>query len=313
MNSMIHILHYYRVMFEKLIGQKGLSLDRLATLCHIAEAGSIGVATGDNSNRQTLYSRQIKELEGFLGVDLLDRESRPHRVTEQGLQLALIARNYLTALDDFIGRCRDQPARIVVGAGESLIQWALIPTILPRLRKELPEASVAFLNYRSEPIIHALQTGELDVGFVRKSAVPKTLKSVGSMPLGYRLFVPKKFRTKLSSPVRFKQLADIPVALLDGGGKLRSTINELANDAGVKLNVVAECSSLTQLALLVARKECCAFLPGFAKSQLDESTTEDYSIEGFKKLERTMCFAWSPKRAEIRPIVEKVAKICGRR
>ena len=308
---MIHILHYYTVMFEKLIGQKGLSLDRLATLCHIAEAGSIGAATGDNSNRQTLYSRQIKELEGFLGVDLLDRGSRPHRVSEQGLQLALIARNYLTALDDFVSNCRNQPARIVIGAGESLIQWALIPSILPLLRKQLPEAKVAFLNLRTEPMIDALQSGEIDVGFVRKNAVPRTLKSVGSMQFGYRLFVPKKFRVKLKSPVNFKQLGDLPVALLDGGGQLRSTINELAEQAGMQLNVVAECSSATQLALLVSRKECCAILPAFAKSQLDETTADDYPVEGFKKLERTMCFAWSPKRAEIRPIVEKAAKICG--
>lgn len=299
-------------MFEKLIGQKGLSLDRLATLCHIAEAGSIGAATGDNSNRQTLYSRQVKELEGFLGIDLLDRESRPHRVTKEGLQLALIARNYLTALDDFVGGCRDQPVRIVVGAGESLIQWALIPTILPRLRKELPEATVAFINLRSEPIIDALQSGEVDVGFVRKNAVPRTLNSVGSIPLGYRLFVPTKFRAKLKSPVKFRQLTDLPVALLDGGGQLRSTIDEMVEQAGVKMNVITECSSSTQLALLVARKECCAILPAFATSQLDSGAIDDYSIEGFKKLERTMCFAWSSKRAEIRPIVEKAAKICGR-
>jgi DNA-binding transcriptional LysR family regulator len=200
----------------------------------------------------------------------------------------------------------------VVGAGESLIQWALIPAILPRLRTELPEATVAFLNYRTEPIIDGLQSGEIDVGFVRKNAVPKTLRSVGSMKLGYRLFVPKKFRAKLKSPVNFKQLRDLPVALLDGGGQLRSTINELVEQAGVKLNVVTECSSSTQLALLVSQKECCAILPAFAKSQLDSSSIDDFSLEGFKKLERTMCFAWSPKRAEIRPIVEKAAKTCGR-
>jgi len=242
---------------------------------------------------------------------LLDRESRPYRVNEQGQQLTRIARNYLTALDDYVANCRNQPTRIVIGAGESLIQWALIPKFLPRLRKELAEASVVFINMRTDEMIDALQSGEIDVGFVRKNAVPRTLKTAGTFTLGFRLFVPKKFKAKLTSPITFKQIGDLPMALLEGTGQLRSTINELAEQGGVKLNVVTECSSSTQLALLVARKECCAILPAFAKSQLDGTAADDYAIEGFKKLERTLCFAWSPKRAEVRPVVEKAAKICG--
>lgn len=173
---------------------------------------------------QSLYSRQIKELESFLGVDLLDRASRPSPVSEQGLRLVRIAQNYLTALDDYVAHCQDQPTRIVIGAGESLIQWALIPKVLPRLRKQLPDANVVFLNCRTSTIIDALQSGEIDVGFVRKNAVPRSLKTVGSFSLGYRLFVPKKLRLKLKSPVTFKKMGDLPLALLEGSGEFRSGI-----------------------------------------------------------------------------------------
>ena len=51
-------------MFKNLVGKKNFSIDRLATLCHVAEAGSIGSATGDNPNQQSQYSRQLAELEG---------------------------------------------------------------------------------------------------------------------------------------------------------------------------------------------------------------------------------------------------------
>ncbi len=298
-------------MFESLIGKKNFSIDRLATLCHIAKAGSIGAATGNNPNKQSLYSRQIKELESFLGIDLLDRDSRPSPVSEQGLQLVRIVQNYLTALDDYVAHCQDQPTRIVIGAGESLIQWALIPEVLPRLRKHLPDANVVFLNCRTQAIIDALQSGEIDVGFVRKNAVPRSLKTVGSIPMEYRLFVPKKLRIKFKSPVTFKKMGDLPLALLEGSGEFRSKVDELADRSGVKPNVVAECSSSTQLALLVAQKECGAILPSFAGTQLDETSTDSYTLEGFKELERTMCFAWSPKRAEIRPVVERAARLCG--
>ena len=298
-------------MFESLIGKKNFSIDRLATLCHIAKAGSIGAATGNNPNKQSLYSRQIKELESFLGIYLLDRDSRPSPVSEQGLQLVRIVQNYLTALDDYVAHCQDQPTRIVVGAGESLIQWALIPKVLPRLRKHLPDANVVFLNCRTQAIIDALQSGEIDVGFVRKNAVPRSLKTVGSIPMEYRLFVPKKLRIKFKSPVTFKKMGDLPLALLEGSGEFRSKIDQLVARSGVEPNVVAECSSWTQLALLVARKECGAILPSFASAQLDKASTGSYKLEGFKEFERNLCFAWSPKRAEIRPVVERAAQLCG--
>ena len=151
-------------MFDNLVGRKNFSIDRLATLCHIAEAGSIGAATGGNANQQSQYSRQISELESFLGIDLLDRNSKPYRVNEKGLELSRICRNYLSALDDFVGNCKNQPSRLVIGAGESNIQWLLIPGILPRLNEAFPDANVIFRNRQTEPIIEALQNGEFDLG-----------------------------------------------------------------------------------------------------------------------------------------------------
>ena len=298
-------------MFENLIGKKNFSLDRLATLCHVAEAGSIGAATGDNANQQSQYSRQISELSQFLGVPLLDKHTKPHQLTEAGVQLSRISRNYLSALDDFVGSCQNQPTKIIVGAGESLIQWALIPSVLPKLREALPGTNVIFRNLQSERIIESLQNGEIDLGFVRRNAVPKTMKAAGEFSLGYRLFIPKKFRPSFKSPVTLAQIARYPMAVLEGTGQYRSTLDSLAIEAGVKLNLVTECSSSTQVALLVARKECCAILPGFARAQLDESSIEDYPVEGMNSLERTLCFAWNPRRAEIRPVVEKAALVCA--
>lgn len=298
-------------MFENLIGKKNLSLDRLATLCHVAEAGSIGAAVGDNANRQSLYSRQISELESFLGIDLLDRHSKPYRVSEQGLELSRMSRNYLSALDAFVSTCQNRPQKLVIGAGESLIQWLLIPGVLPALKKSLPGTSVIFRNLRTEAIIDALQNGEIDLGFVRDNAVRGGLMKKGDFVQDYRAFVPRKFRVKLKSPITLDQLAGIPMAVLEGEGQYRTTLDKLASETGAKLNIVTECSSSTQVALLVARKECCAVLPSFARSQLDPATIDNYEVKGVEPLTRRLCFAWSPKRAEILPLVGSAVEICS--
>jgi len=297
------------VMFSNLVGRKNLSLDRLATLSHVAEAGSIGAAAGHDPNRQSQYSRQIAELESFLEVDLLDRHSKPYRLTEKGLDLGRICRNYLSALDDFVASCRGRPARVVVGAGESHIQWLLIPAILPRLRKAIPGVQVVFRNLQTQAIIEGLQNGELDLGFVRRNAVPKGLKTAGNWRQGYRLFVPRKLRAKLKPPVGLDQLEGLPMAVLEGEGEFRKTVDALCREAGVRMDLGAECSSFTQVAVLVGRRECCAILPSFARSQLDEATIEEFAVKGFKGLERTLCLAWNPKRAGIRPVIERAAAV----
>ena len=296
-------------MFENLSAKKNFSIDRLVTLCHVAEAGSIRAATGDNSIKQSQYSRQISELSSFLGVKLLDDSTKPHRVTEQGLELSHIARDLLTALDDFVGSCQGQPSKLVLGAGESQIQWLLIPSVLPKLKRAFPETNVIFRNLQTNSIIEALLNGEIDIGFVRKSALPGTLNSVGSFQIPYRLFIPKKFRAAFRTPVSLDQIAVHPMAVLEGAGQVRTTLDALAKDAGVKLRIVTECSSLTQLALLVSRKECCAILPQISRSQLDDSI-DDYLVKGFESQER-LSFAWNPRRTKIKPIVEKAARICS--
>ena len=89
-------------MFDKLINQKGFSLDRLATLCDIAGKGSIQAATKNNATRQGQYSRQIKELEKFLGFDLLDRSRRPSPVTQEGWEISQLSQNFMSSLETFL-------------------------------------------------------------------------------------------------------------------------------------------------------------------------------------------------------------------
>ena len=93
-------------MFEKLVGQQNFSLERLITLCTVAEAGSITAAAGGVANRQSQFSHQIAQLEQFLGVDLLSRDVKPYRLTEEGKELSRICHDYFSSMEDFLARCR---------------------------------------------------------------------------------------------------------------------------------------------------------------------------------------------------------------
>src|SRR6476619_7642842 len=75
-------------MFTELLSEGGLSLDRLKNFCAMAEAGGIARVAGGDPAKQSLYSRQLRELEQFFGAEVTRRKGKGIEFTEQGLELA---------------------------------------------------------------------------------------------------------------------------------------------------------------------------------------------------------------------------------
>ena len=295
-------------MFDPLFEKSGISLERLRTLCLIEHHGGITRAAGvfgkeNVTTKQSQFSRQVKELESFFGVDLLDRDVQPHRLTSEGKALAAIARESLSQLSDFTLACDNRPIRITLGAGESLIQWLLMP-VLQRFRDEFPSTSVGFLNRTTSETIEGLLQGDIDLGIVRETALTKQLKHKQVGEFGYRLFVPKKMRRKFGEKVTFNQLEGVRMALLEGSGEFRSFVDRLARDAKVKLSVELECSSSTQVAYAVGSLNYAGILPEFAGGILKNVTS--HRLEGFD-LRRKLAVAWNPRRSESKPLIKSAA------
>src|SRR5205807_9531937 len=139
-------------MFENLFANSGLSLERLKTFREIVAAGGITAAARDDSNRQSQYSRQLKELEKYFGAELLRRGHGPAELTDAGQRLYEIIGHTLSALDEFRLTCAGQPVELRIGAGESLIQWLLLPR-LSGLTTAHPRLSVTFKNLKTDEIL----------------------------------------------------------------------------------------------------------------------------------------------------------------
>ncbi len=130
-------------MFGKLFAQSGLSLERMKSFAEIVAAGGITAAAGDDANRQSQLSRQLKELERYFGVELIRRGRGPMTLTGAGTRLYQIIRQAFGAIEEFRQTSASEPVELVIGAGESLIQWLLLPrfstliTEHPRLKLTL--------------------------------------------------------------------------------------------------------------------------------------------------------------------------------
>src|SRR5258708_3772999 len=124
-------------MFEDLISISGLSLDRLHSFLAFAAAKSIIAAAKGNTVRQSLISRQIRELEQFFGTELVRRKGRGLTLTEPGIRLAAMAREQFTALSDLAREAREMPVTLRIVAPNSLAVWFLLPRAA-QIRERLP-------------------------------------------------------------------------------------------------------------------------------------------------------------------------------
>lgn len=311
--------HVRTVMYEELANQAGLSLDRLVTLCRVAECGSIGEASkhyggrtdSGAANRQALFSRQVDELEKFFGVDLLNRERKPYRLTPDGEELTRLCRNFLAGLEDYRATRRCTPRRLVIGAGESFIQWFLMPRWMESWRDQMQGCAVIFRNVQTQESIDLLLKGELDLIIVRNNAVEKPLRQEVITEFGYLCFMPKQFpRRPTGDSLCLKDLADYPMAVLEGEGEFHRSLVEAYAKAGLEPKFEMECSSSTQVARAVEKGKYCAVLPSYARGQLS-SNVVSYAIEDFK-VKRRLCYAWNPKRLEYRPVIGEALRILKR-
>jgi len=281
-------------MYQHLLSQSGFSMERLGNFCSVADAGSIvGAAKGDTV-RQSLISRQIRELESFFGVELIRRRGRGLELTEAGRELAAVGRENFKGLSDYAARCRGAAWSVRIVASNSVAYWL----VLPRL-KTLEDANgpIRFEIYHEQTreIVTATREGIYDLAFVRKEALGPGLRHATLGEIGHSLLVPKGLlRTEPKDVVSV--LEKVPLAL-PVGGKMRESIERIADKAKVRMNVSVGCSSYLQAAQVLQSGMCAAVLPDTALSAIKPG--------GFHRLpirdRFTLCIAWSARNADTRP------------
>ena len=99
-------------MLETLLKERGLSLDRLQTFAKVAAAKGVLKAAGGDAVTQSMYSRQIKELESFFGAQLMNRSSGGVALTAAGEELYDHVSQIFNTLTEFKARCQT-PANLL--------------------------------------------------------------------------------------------------------------------------------------------------------------------------------------------------------
>ncbi|CAM5203140.1 HTH-type transcriptional regulator MetR OS=Castellaniella defragrans OX=75697 GN=HNR28_002308 PE=3 SV=1 [Castellaniella defragrans] len=143
-----------------------IEIRHLETLLAIRDGGSLQEAAERLHLTQSALSHQLRDLEVRLQTPLLNRRTRPARLTMAGLRLVALAEDVLPRIRAAEGELRRLAAgragRLHVAIDcHSCFQW-LMPT-LDAFRKDWPEVTLDLTAAFSFAPLPALARGDLDV------------------------------------------------------------------------------------------------------------------------------------------------------
>ena len=281
----------------------GISIDRLHTLCAVVEAGTIVLAAGPDPNRQSQFSRQLKELEKALGTPLFDRVGKTLQPNQTGRRVALTAQTFFGALDDVMNAASARSETVRLGAGEAVLRWLVMPNLAELMSGETP-LRFDVHSLTTDLALREVLNGSVDLVIMRTESVTDELQSEVVTTIDYTLAVPRTLlRTREGAEVF--EGRPIPFAELAGDGLFAKTAKATASTLGLNLRPVLQAQTFSLLMSAVQSETSAAFLPTIAARSLPEERFALVSSDGFQPLNRRLSLVWKSEVAESRSSVRR--------
>lgn len=142
--------------------------DQLRSFLAVAETSNFTRAAERLGLSQPTISQHIRKLEDAAGRQLVLRDTREVRLTDNGDAMAGFARNILAAQDDaaryFSGAA--MRGRLRFGTADDLA-YTRLPTILRDFRQLYPQINLELTVSQSDQLYRRVKAGQLDLVFVK--------------------------------------------------------------------------------------------------------------------------------------------------
>lgn len=216
---------------------------------------------------QPPLSRTIRQLEDQVGAELIDRSSRPLKLTGVGHLVYEQALQILRRMDDMRLMVRaavgSERRRFTIGFAASTM-YARLPELIREFRIEAPAVELVLVESVTLDQISALKEGRIDVGFGRiRFEDPSVQRTV----LRYeQLFVALPASSPLAQdegPISIGKLATLPLIIYPRQPRpsYADQVLSLFRDHSIEPQVVHEARELQIAIGLVAAEEGFAIVP----------------------------------------------------
>lgn len=207
---------------------------------------------------QPTLSRQIRDMEEELGVQLLIRTNRNVSLTPEGQRLRKRAQEIVSLMDktqeEFANLEVEIAGEISIGCGETQIMREVAKVAIP-LQREHPGIHFNLYSAHADDVMEKLDKGLLDFGLMFEPFDMRkyeTLLLPFADTLGFLMPVDHPLASKKN--VRMEDAAAWPLIFPSQGESLRNPVNHFMDDASIdpgRLNVVCRYNLLFNAAVMV--------------------------------------------------------------
>jgi LysR family hca operon transcriptional activator len=252
-----------------------MELRHLRYFVAVAEEGSLTTAAERRLHTsQPSLSRQIRDLESQVGVELLFRSVHGVELTAAGKAFLDHARLALTQVDAAVEAARraGQPAKKTFAIGFQTgheMNW--LPQAMYVLRDELKNIQVTVSSDYSPNLAQALVRGRLDVAFLRaEPAFDLDYEVVDHEPL--IVLMPSNHRLTSRDAIHPREfVGEIFIGGSNKASVLRAVTEDYLRRAGLDIKLDHGVDNMAMAISLVASTRGLALMPAYAKNLLPRS------------------------------------------
>jgi LysR family transcriptional regulator, transcriptional activator of the cysJI operon len=242
-----------------------VNYENLKLFRDIAQTHSFSRGAAMNGISQSAASQHVQELERALGVELLDRSTRPLVVTPAGRLYGEFCRDILRRKEDF-----ESALQRVRQEVEGTLRVAAIYSVglseMVRLEREFalrqPEAKLEVQYLRPERIYEAVLAGEVDLGLI---SYPETRRDITVIPWRREEMVlavsPEHALAGRSDPVMPQALNGADFISFDEDLPIRRHMDRFLKEHGVEVNVALHFDNIQMIKEAVTHRVGVSIMP----------------------------------------------------
>ncbi|MGO8854453.1 MAG: LysR substrate-binding domain-containing protein [Steroidobacteraceae bacterium] len=241
-----------------------MNLKDLKYLVALADTGHFGKAAERTFVSQPTLSAQLKKLEQYLGVKLVERQPKNIQLTEVGKQIVVRARRMLDESDEIIALARNNTdpfaGKLKVGLIPTIGPY-LLPRVMQKLRKALPHLGLMLYEHQTEALLKRLRDGEIDLGIMALPIAQDGLESRQLYEEAFTVALPNNHPLAAKSTIKVQDLKGQTLLLLEDGHCLRDQALEVCSRIEIREAEDFRATSLETLRQMVVAGLGITLLP----------------------------------------------------
>lgn len=228
-----------------------LNLDQYRVFLEVARARSFSRAASALYVTQPAVSQTIRSLEEKIGVKLFLRNARGVTLTEEGEQLYQKVSDAIMCIEEaethFSNLQTLSVGTLRIGASDTICKHVLLP-FLKSFHESYPGVTIKVTNRTSTETVRLLHEEQVDLGFIN---IPTPLENgmicTGILPVQDVLVCTPAFAKQLPSKLSYRDLANLPLLMLERLSSTRRYWDRLFEQQGLSLRPQIELGSLDLL------------------------------------------------------------------